>query len=156
MKIIAIILFFAVIGGGYYYYQHQQNLQNPLVQYQNIIKLPTAQQAAAFVASAKVWVTDPVDNTPYPKGWQHMQMTVQGKTFTIVTSDSHTPPTYYVSFNFPKSLIASEHLIKCVGTSAAKTTDICLVGDNPEVDAYYNIMAWINNNPLTNTVPTTN
>ena len=110
MKIIGLIVLVALVATGIYYYDKQHNIQDPLAQYQNIISLPNPQQAAAFAASVKSWVQDPVNNTPYPKGWQHTQMTLQSKTFTIITSDSHVPPTYYVSFDFPKSLIDSEHL----------------------------------------------
>lgn len=152
MKLIAFIAAIVLIGGGVYYYEHQSVLnQNPLTQYQNIIKLPTADQASAFVAAAKAWVKDPVNNTSYPKGWQHGPMTIKGQTFTIVTPDTTVPPNYYVSFNFPKSLIASQHLIKCLGTSSTSTTNTCLVGDNPEIDAYFTIVSWVqrNANPAT-------
>ena len=150
MKIIALVIAIVLIAGGVYYYNHQNgSYVNPLTQYQNIIKLPTADQASAFVSAAKAWVKDPVNNTTYPKGWQHGPMTISGKTFTIVTPDTTVPPKYYVSFDFPKSLIASQHLIKCLGTSSTATTNICLVGDNPEIDAYYNIVAWLQNNPVT-------
>lgn len=150
MKIIGFLILIILIAGGVYYYNKQHGVTgDPLTQYQNIIKLPTAQQASALVSSVKAWVQDPIDNTSYPKGWQHSQMTIQGQTFTIITSDPSIPPGYYVSFNFPKSLIPSQHLIKCLGTPASDTTSTCLVGDNPEIDAYYNIVAWLKQNSAT-------
>ena len=150
MKIIGLIIVIILIAGGYTYFKSHTNAQNPLVQYQNIIKLPSADQISAAISATKNWSKDPVNNTPYPTGWQHGPMTVSGKTFNFVTSDSTVPPNYYVSFDFPNSLIASEHLIKCIPNIDKKaTTSVCLVGDNPEVDAYFNIVSWIKNNATT-------
>jgi hypothetical protein len=155
MKLIGLIIVIVLIAGGYYYYTHNQNAQSPLAQYQSIIKLPSADQISAAISATKNWSKDPVNNTPYPKGWQHGPMTVQGKTFTFVTSDSTVPPNYYVSFDFPNSLVASIHLIKCIPNIDKKaTTSICLVGDNPEVNAYFNIVAWLKTNTATPTAPT--
>ena len=149
MKAIIALVLIVVVAGGYYYYTHQNNVQNPLAQYQNIIKLPTAQQIGAAAASVKLWIQDPADNTPYPKGWEKVSMTLGGHMFTAISSQTTNPPTDYVSLNFPKSEIANIHLIKCIPTTS-KTTEICLIGDNPEVDAYYNIMGWLKNNPVAN------
>jgi hypothetical protein len=149
MKAFFALVFIAIVAVGIYYYEHNNNAQNPLTQYQNIIKLPTSQQLAAAAASVKSWVQDPADNTPYPKGWEKVSMTLDGQTFTAISSQTINPPTDYVSLNFPKSQIVNIHLIKCIPTTSS-TTEICLIGDNPEVDAYYNIMGWLKNNPVAN------
>ena len=149
MKAILALIFIVIVAFGVFTYERNHNAQNPLSQYNTIIKLPTSQQIAAAASSVKSWVQDPADNTPYPKGWEKVSMTLHGHTFTAISSQTTNPPTDYVSLNFPKSEIASIHLIKCVPTTSA-TTEICLIGDNPEVDAYYNIMSWVKNNPVTN------
>ena len=153
-KILAFIILVVVVVGGIYYYDKQKGINDPLTQYTNIIKLPTAQQAAAFETTVKGWVKDPSSAIPYPKGWRTVSITDNGYTFSVVTPDVANPPEYYASFKFPKPLIAKMNLIKCVGTAATSTTDICVVGDNPTLNAYFSIINWLKNNPVTN--PSTN
>ena len=153
-KILAFIILVLVVVGGVYYYDKHKGAGDPLAQYTSIIKLPTAEQAVAFENTVKGWVKDPASAIPYPKGWRNVSITDSGYTFSVVTPDTNNPPQYYAAFKFPKALIPSKNLIKCYGTSSANKTDICVVGDNPTLNAYFSIISWIKHNPLTN--PSTN
>lgn len=150
MRIIAGIILIIVVAGGIFWYKHSQNKQNPIVQYDKIIQLPSDDQVSAVQKTVQGWIKDPVSALPYPKGWRKVSVTTMGETFDIVTPDETDPPQYYVSFVFPKKLIPKMHLIKCWGTKDSKTTDVCAVGDNPTLNAYFNIMDWFKNNPITN------
>lgn len=143
-RILALIVLVVLFVGGFYYYSdYKKSLQDPLSRYQKIASLTEVKQAAAYQKTISAWVKDPASQIPYPKGWQKVSVTNQGYTFDVVTSDTATPPQYYVSFEFPKKLIPKMNLIKCLGwSSEEKTTDICVVGDNPAVNAYFNMVEW--------------
>lgn len=150
-KVIAFLIVVALIVFGGYYYLHNKNLQNPLAQYTKIINLPTADQTAAFEKTVAGWIKDPSSAIPYPKGWRKVSVVEQGYAFDAITPDTANPPQYYAAFKFPKPLIPKMHLIKCVGGIAATaTTDICAVGNNPTLNAYFNIIDWLKSNPVTN------
>jgi hypothetical protein len=150
-RFIALLILLLAIVFGVYYVIHNKNLQNPIAQYSQIIKLPTADQIAAIEKTFQGWVKDPSSAIPYPKGWRKVTITDQGYTFDVVTPDTNNPPQYYAAFKFPKPLIPSMHLIKCVGgLVATTTTDGCVVGDNPTLNAYFNIIDWLKTNPITN------
>jgi len=139
--LIALLVIFA--GGFYYYYGYKKSLQDPLVRYEKIVKLPDAKQVGAYQKTISAWIKDPVSQIPYPKGWRKVSVTTQGYTFDVVTPDTNNPPQYYTSFVFPKKLIPKMNLIKCLGVTAKdKTTDICVVGDNPVINAYFTIVGW--------------
>lgn len=147
MKIIGLIIVAMLIGGGIYYYDHTKEAQGALSQYQTIIRLPSADQVSAAISATRNWAKDPVNNTPYPKGWQHGPMTVQGKTFNFVTSDPSTPPNYYVSFDYPNTLVPKQNLIRCLPNIDKKAaTSVCVIGDNPEINAYFKIVEWLKSN----------
>lgn len=150
-KIISLIVLVALIAVGYYYYTGKtfKVPSSPADAYAKIMALGTQEQAQAFQKTIESWVKDPVANIPYPKGWRKVSITNQKEAFDVITSDANNPPQYYVSFSFPKKLIPKMNLIKCVGTAKDKITDICMVGDNPEINAYFKIMNWLRANPMT-------
>lgn len=149
---IGLILLIGIVGFGYYYYTGNTFTMptSPSGAYQRITDLPNMQQAQAFQATVASWIKDPSSTIPYPKGWKKISVTVNDETFDAITSDKNIPPQYYVSLSFPKKLVKKMHVIKCIGTSDQKTTDICAVGDNPDINAYYKIVDWIRQNPITN------
>jgi hypothetical protein len=144
--LVGLVIIFA--GGMYYYAVYKKGLQNPLVQYEKIIKLPTDEQAQAFQKTLKAWIVDPVIKIPYPKGWRKVSVTIDGTSFEVITPDEHEPPEYYASFTFPKKLIPEVAMIKCMGTPKDKKTDICIVGDSPVMRAYLVIVTWIKENSI--------
>jgi len=147
-KFLALIILVLIVVGGIVYYDKQKGIQDPLTQYASIIKLPTSQQTAAFEATVAGWVKDPASAIPYPKGWRSVSITDNGYTFSVVTPDTNNPPQYYAAFKFPKALIPSMNLIKCVGTATTNPNDICVVGNNPTLNAYFNIVNWLKSNPI--------
>lgn len=149
---IGFILLLGIVGFGYYYYTGKTfSMPTSLSDaYQHIKDLPNTQKPQAFQVTMASWIKDPSSAIPYPKGWKKISVTVDNETFDAITSNKNTPPQYYVSLSFPKKLVKKMHLIKCIGTSDQKTTDICAVGDNPDINAYYNIVDWIRQNPITN------
>ncbi len=152
-KIISLIVIVALGIVGYQYVTGKKFKvpANPADAYAQIIAMGSSQQAQAFQATVASWVNDPVGNIPYPKGWRKVSVTTQKETFDVITSDTTNPPQYYVSFSFPKKLIPKMNLIKCIGTAKDKITDICMVGDNPEINGYFKIMDWVRSNPMTST-----
>lgn len=144
-RIFGLIGLLIIFGGGFYYYHtYRKNIQDPVKQYEKISELDPQDQVAAFQKTISKWVQDPVSQIPYPKGWRKVSVTTQGYTFDVVTPDTNNPPQYYTSFVFPKKLIPKMALIKCLGiTSKDKTTDICVVGDNPAINAYFKIVGWL-------------
>ncbi len=148
-QILAIIVILVLAVAGYYYYTGKKLPTSPQEAYNQIIALPNSEQAKAVQATVAGWIKDPTSAIPYPKGWTKETVTEHGQAFSVVTNDTAVPPTYYVAFDFPKSIISQEHLIKCLGTASTKATDICVVGENAEVNAYYNIVSWLQANPIT-------
>ena len=150
-KIISLIVIVAIVAAGYFYMTGKKFKvpASPADAYAQITALGASDQAKAFQATVASWAKDPAGNIPYPKGWRKVSVTTQKETFDVVTSDAGNPPQYYVSFSFPKKLIPKMNLIKCVGTARDKITDICMVGDNPEINGYFKIMDWIRANPMT-------
>ena len=150
MKIIIAVIIGLVMGaGGYYYYEHNQaTLQDPSAVYTKLGTIKDPKTAQNFIQKAvSGWVTDAKNQLlVYPKGWKKVAVTVNKQTFNVVTPDTANPPTYYVSFEFPKTLIPKTNLIKCIGLDKTSKTDTCLVGNNAQVDAYFNIMKWIKEN----------
>ncbi len=146
-RIFAAVALLLIFGGGFYYYSsYRKSLQDPLGRYEKIVKLPNNEQVGAYQRTVSAWIKDPVSQIPYPKGWQKVSVTTKGYTYDVVTPDVTNPPQYYVSFNFPKKLIPKMNLIKCLGIgSKDKTTDICVVGDNPVINAYFAIVGWMKN-----------
>ena len=142
-RIIAAIVLVALFGGGIYYATHH-GIQDPVKLYEKAVAIPSVNSAQAFIlAKIKNWKPDPEDpQVKVPKNWGKSDVTVSGKTFAVYSPDSAVPPRYYVSFVFPKSLIPKMPLIKCWGTAAAKTTDVCIVGDNPALQAYFAILKF--------------
>lgn len=143
-RIIGLVGLLIIFVGGFYYYQtYRKNIQNPVRQYEKISELAPKDQVIALQKTVSKWIQDPVSQIPYPKGWQKVSVTTQGYTFDVVTPDTNVPPQYYASFVFPKKLIPKMNLIKCLNTgSKEKTTDICVVGDNPVINAYFKIVGW--------------
>ncbi len=144
-RILAALALVVLFGGGFYYYSdYKKSLQDPLVRYDKIVKLPDNKQVAAYQKTVAAWVKDPVSQIPYPKGWQKVSVTTKGYTYDVVTPDVNNPPQYYVSFVFPKKLVPKMNVIKCLGVgSKDKTTDVCVVGDNPVINAYFSIVGWL-------------
>jgi hypothetical protein len=147
IRIFALVGLIIIFGGGFYYYAtYRKNLQDPVVRVEKINELPLGDQFKALQKTAAAWVKDPVSQIPYPKGWRKVSVTTQGYTFDVVTPDTKNPPQYYASFTFPKSLVPKMHLIKCLGVGAKdKKTDVCVVGDNPVINAYFTIVGWFQN-----------
>ncbi len=146
--LIGLVAIFA--GGAYYYYVYKQNLQNPLVQYEKIIHVPSSDQLGTYQKIVKGWIKDPKTAIPYPKGWRTVSMTIKDITFDAVTLDAKNPPDYYVAFAFPKKYIKTTPLIKCLGTAKEKATDMCIVGNNDEMVAYFNMIQWVQDNSIFN------
>lgn len=143
-RILGVIGLLVIFGGGFYYYSdYRKTLQDPLERYQTITTLPLAQQAQAYKKTVDAWIDDPLSQITYPKGWQKTTMTIKGASFEIVTSDTVQPPRYYVSFAFPKKLISQMTVIKCLGVTPDAPTDVCIIGDNPAIDAYVSITQWM-------------
>ncbi len=143
-RIVGLVGLVIIFVGGFYYYQmYKKNTQDPVKQYEKITKLDPKDQVVAVQKTVSKWVADPISQIPYPKGWQKIAVTTQGYTFDVITPDTAIPPQYYVSFVFPKKLIPKMNVIKCIGIgSKEKTTDICVVGDNPVINAYFTIVEW--------------
>ncbi len=143
-RIIGLVGLIIIFVGGFYYYQtYRKNIQDPVKQYEKISELAPKDQVVALQKTISKWIKDPVSQIPYPKGWQKVLVTTQGYTFDVVTPDTNNPPQYYTSFVFPKKLIPKMNLIKCLGITAKdKPTDICVVGDNPVINAYFIIVGW--------------
>ncbi len=144
-RILGFIGLVIIFVGGFYYYQtYRKNIQDPVKQYEKISELAPKDQVVALQKTASKWIKDPVSQIPYPKGWRKVSITTQGYTFDVVTPDTNNPPQYYTSFVFPKKLIPKMNLIKCLNLgSKEKTTDICVVGDNPVINAYFTIVGWL-------------
>lgn len=140
--LIGLIIVFA--GAGYYYFNYK-NTQNPEKIFDKAVTIPGADQARNYIADkVKNWKPDPEDpQVRIPKNWGRSEMAVDGKTFAVFSPDSATPPRYYVSFAFPKSLIAKTPLIKCWGTDAKKSTDVCIVGNDPKMEAYFKLLKFL-------------
>lgn len=155
--IIGLVGLIIIFGGGFYYYHtYKKDQQDPIVQYEKISELDPKDQVAALQKTISQWVKDPVSQIPYPKGWQKISVTTKGYTYDVLTPDENNPPEYYVSFVFPKSLIPKMNLIKCLGIgSKDKATDICVVGDNSVINAYFNIINWIKKFPINQEKTTT-
>jgi hypothetical protein len=146
-RIFALIALLIIFGGGFYYYAgYKKSLQDPLVRYDKIVKLPDTKQVAAIQKTVGAWVKDPISQIPYPKGWRKVSVTTQGYTYDVVTPDTNNPPQFYAAFAFPKKLVPKMNLIKCLGIGTKdKTTDVCVVGDNPVINAYFTIVGWVKN-----------
>lgn len=155
--IVGLVGLIIIFGGGFYYYHtYKKDQQDPIVQYEKITELPVNEQVVQVQKTISAWVKDPVSQIPYPKGWRKVTVTTQGYTFDVVTSDEHEPPQFYASFVFPKKLIPKMNLIKCLGIgSKDKATEICVVGDNPVINAYFNIINWIKKFPINQEKTTT-
>jgi hypothetical protein len=143
-RIFALIALIVIFGGGIYYYVNYRNTQNPVKVYEKALAIPGVEGAKTFVTEKiKNWKPDPEDpQITYPKNWGQSMVTVDGYTFKVISPDSVVPPRYYVSFEYPKPLVAKTNLIKCWGTVKEKKTDVCMVGNNPVVDAYFNLMKF--------------
>lgn len=144
-RIVGLVGLIIIFGGGFYYYHtYKKNIQDPVKQYEKISELAPKEQVVALQKTVSKWIEDPVSQIPYPKGWQKVSVTTQGYTFDVVTPDEANPPQYYVSFVFPKKLISKMNLIKCLNIgSKEKTTDVCVVGDNPTINAYFTMVGWL-------------
>lgn len=144
-RILGVIGLLVIFGGGFYYYQtYKKNLQDPIKQYEKINALNPKDQVRAFQKTISQWIKDPVSQIPYPEGWRKVSVTTQGYTFDVVTPDTANPPTYYASFVFPKKLIPKMSVIKCLGVTQEKvTTDVCMVGDHPAINAYFGMTDWL-------------
>lgn len=141
-RFFALIMLVIVFAGGIYYYKNYKNTQNPEKVYEKALSIPGVGKAKEYVQEKiKNWKPDPEDpQITYPKNWGQQIVTVGKYTFKVVSPDSTVPPKYYVSFEYPKPLIKQTNLIKCWGTAKEKTTDVCMVGSSPIVDAYFNLM----------------
>lgn len=144
IRFFAFIALIIIFAGGIYYYFNYRNTQNPAKVYEKALTIPEIASAKEFIAAKiKGWKPDPEDpQITYPKNWGRSNVTVDGYTFKVITPDATVPPRYYVSFEYPKPLTAKTNLIKCWGTAKTKTTDVCAVGNNPVVDAYFNLMKF--------------
>ncbi len=154
-RIIAAIALIAIFGGGIYYYFHYKNGQNPARVYEHALALPGVASAQNYLTDkVKNWKPDPEDPAiRIPQNWGKSDVTVAGKTFTAYSSDSVTPPRYYIAFAFPKSAITKVQVIKCWGTAKEKKTDVCIVGNNPGLDAYFQILKLLKVTDFSNFVP---
>lgn len=156
-KIISLIVVIILIVAGYFYFTGKtfKVPASPADAYAQIKALDLEKQSKAFQATVASWVKDPTSAIPYPKGWRKVSVTIDKEAFDVVTPDVANPPQYYVSFSFPKKFIKKMNLIKCVGTAPTKITDVCMVGDNAEINGYFNIMNWIRNNPFSQSATAT-
>lgn len=141
-RLFAFIMLVIVFAGGIYYYKNYKNSQNPEKVYEKALTIPGVSKAKEFIQDKiKNWKPDPEDpQITYPKNWGQQMMMRDGYSFKIITPDTNIPPRYYISFEYPKPLIAKTNIIKCWGTTDSKTTDVCMVGSSPVVDAYFNLM----------------
>lgn len=150
-KIIGLVLIL-LIGAGYLIYRVNAFSvpKDPVEAYQKITGLPAGEQAKAFQKTALSWINDPASMVPYPKGWRKTDVTLQKETFTVITPDETEPPQYYVSTEFPKKLIKKVTIARCLNLDPKKITDWCVVGDNPQINAYFKIIEWIKKNSSAN------
>lgn len=154
IRILAAIALIAIFFGGYWYVS-RHGIQDPVKLYEKASAIPEVSKAQEFVKSKVVgWEPDPEDPAvKIPKNWQGSEITVGEYTFRAYSPDSEMPPRYYISFKYPKPLIAKTNLIKCWETSAEKTTDICVVGNNAAIDAYFAIMKFVKMPDFGNLIP---
>ena len=150
-KIIGLIVLVVLGYLGYRYYVANFGIPtDPVAAYQNISGLPAAQQATAIQKTLASWIQDPASLVPYPKGWRKTSVTVGKETFDVVTPDATNPPQYYMSTAFPKNLVKKVTIARCLNLDPKKITDWCIVGDNAQVTAYFNIIQWIKDNSTFN------
>lgn len=151
-KIIALIGIVIIGGAGYLLYRAHASAipSDPVLAYEKITGLPAGDQAQAFQKALASWIQDPASLIPYPKGWRKTSITVGKDTFDVITPDTTEPPQYYVSTSFPKKLIKKVTVARCLNLDPKKITDWCVVGDNPQVTAYFKMVEWIKKNSLLN------
>ncbi|MEI8224039.1 MAG: hypothetical protein WCG20_02865 [bacterium] len=151
-KIIGLIVLIILGGAGYMIYRANASAipSDPVLAYQKITGLPAGDQAKAFQKAWTSWVQDPTSIIPYPKGWRKTSITVGKDTFDVITPDTTEPPQYYVSTAFPKKLIKKVTIARCLNLDPKKITDWCVVGDNPQVNAYFKMVEWVKKNSLLN------
>ncbi len=151
-KIIGLIVLIILGGVGYMVYRVNASAipSDPVLAYQKITGLPASDQAKAFQKAWTSWIQDPTSIIPYPKGWRKTSITVGKDTFDVITPDTTEPPQYYVSTAFPKKLIKKVTIARCLNLDPKKITDWCVVGDNPQVNAYFKMVEWVKKNSLLN------
>ncbi len=155
-RIFAAIALIALFAAGFWYYTQAKAGQNPEKVFEHASNISNFDKAIAYV-SAKVehWQPDPEDPAiRVPKNWGKSQVTLEGKTFTVYSPDQTTPPRYYVSFAFPKPLIKKVAAIRCWGTAKEKSTDVCIVGNDPKIEAYFQILKLFKTPDFSGLVPT--
>jgi hypothetical protein len=146
-KIIGLIFLIAVMWIGYHVYVTKFGVPtDPVVAYQKISGMPITDQAKAVQGTLAAWIHDPSSLVPYPKGWRKVSITIRKETFDVITPDPANPPQYYVSTAFPKNLMKKVTIARCLNLDPKKITDWCVVGDNPQVTAYFNIIQWVKDN----------
>lgn len=144
-KILALIVLLALGTFGVYYYFHSNKGQNPEAVYGKALSLPGVAEARAYLEEkVKNWEPDPEDpEIKIPKNWGKSEVAAGGKTFVVYSPDQNVPPRYYISFGFPKELIKDTPVIKCWGTAETSSTDVCMVGNNPVIEAYFQILKLV-------------
>lgn len=141
-RIFAAIALLVIFGGIGYFYINGKTIQNPEKIYEHAQQIPNFDKAVAYI-SGKVehWQPDPEDPAVrIPKNWGKSEVTLEGKTFIVYSPDQTVPPRYYISFAFPKTLVKKVAAIRCWGTAKDKPNDVCIVGNDPKVEAYFQIL----------------
>lgn len=151
-KLIGLVLLIILGVAGFVIYKSNAFSvpKDPLLAYEKITGLPVNEQAKAFQKTALSWVNDPASMIPYPKGWRKTEVTINKETFVVVTPDESNPPQYYVSTAFPKKFIKKVTLARCLNLDPKKITDWCVIGDNPQINAYFKIIEWVKKNSSSN------
>lgn len=123
---------------------------NPLDLYTHIKDLSTPDQMATIKNTLGTWIHNPQFPITYPKNWKSTTVTLEKTTFKVLTIDTHTPPAFYVSFEFPRTLMKKVTAIKCLGLDPKSPTDWCLVGNNDQMNAYFQMITLMKNSSLLN------
>lgn len=152
-KIIFFIIGVALLIGGYVWYTTYGTLRlpnDPVEAYAKIKDLSFVDQIASFKKLMNTWNQDKGSLVPYPKGWRKTSVTINKETFQVITSDEKDPPAYYVSTAFPKKYIKQVTVARCLNLEPKKITDWCVIGDNEQINAYFNMIQWAKENSVLN------
>jgi len=168
-NILGLIGIIVIFGGAYYFFikkpgvsvwnsltglvssshNNQPLLTSPLEVFNKVKGLAPADQISTLSATLGGWAHNAQFPISYPKNWRSTTVTLEKTTFKVLTADSQTPPTFYISFEFPRALTKKVTVVKCLGLDPKSATDWCVVGNNDQMNAYFQMISLIkNNSPL--------